>query len=417
MSRVLLLMIDGVSADYLQRFEANVPHLAALSERGLRVDRLGSDVPGTSLPGRSGIVTGVGPERHGIHGNVIWDGGAFRYANADDVRVPTLPRRALDAGLDVASVGYGMVRPEDATVYRGAWWVGEMLQRSRDEEPVPADEGWLRTARHADPTGRLAAAEAATGLSAALPDPYADGALHYLLSEVAGDRAMMRWTTGLLTSDAPPDLALSEILVTDTVQHQAGPDHPFTHWAVGYADALVGTLVTELERAGRLHDTTLVITSDHGHGPVDRALYAERLLPGWTVAPEGSLLFVAADGEREAQRAGEVLRPFGVERLDAAYLPPDVRGRVAPFVAPDGAVFQMRPTAGVEVDDRAASGPAKYVSSHGFRPGHPHDERFLLAAGPGIEARRVPRAEAADVEATVSALAGLPALGAGRSLV
>lgn len=415
MSRVLLLMIDGVSADYLRRHRANLPHLAALAEEGVSVERLASDVPGTSLPGRTSIVTGVGADRHGIHGNVIWDGAAFRYANADDVRVPTLPRRARDAGLDVASIGYGMVRPEDASVYRGAWWVGEMLQRSRDEEPVPADEGWLRTARHEDPTGRLAAL-ADAGLPEGLPDPYVGDGLHYLLSEVAGDRAMMRWTAGLLASDTPPDLTLSEILVTDTVQHQAGPDHPFTHWAVGYADALVGTLIFELKRAGRFEDTTLVITSDHGHGAVTRALYAERLLPGWTVAPEGSLLFVAADGERDAQHAQAVLREHGVERLDGAYLPPDVRGSVVAFVAPEGATFQARPAPGTEVGDAAVSGPAKYVSSHGFRPGHPFDERFLIARGPGLEARTVARAEAADVEATVAALAGLPPLGAGRSL-
>ncbi|MEX2540806.1 MAG: alkaline phosphatase family protein [Trueperaceae bacterium] len=238
MSPLILVMIDGVAADYLQRHRPNLPNLSALAEEGLLVERLASDVPATSLPGRTSILTGAPASEHGIYGNTIWDGELFRYANPDDVRTPTLPRRAMDAGLDVAAIGFGMVRPEDATVFRGAWWVNEMLQRAHDEEPIRADEGWLRTSRYQDASGRLAAL-AETGLAGEVPDAYAADRLHYLLSEPTGDRSMLRWSAGLATSDTPPDLLITEILAPDTVQHMpdrstrsvTGRSVTPTHWS------------------------------------------------------------------------------------------------------------------------------------------------------------------------------------------
>lgn len=418
MPHVIVVMLDGIGADYFAAHRANVPHLAALAEEGLLVERLSADVPGTSLPGRTSILTGAPASRHGIHGNLIWDGGRFRYANPDDVRMPTLPRLALDAGLDVAAIGFGMVRPEDATVFHHAWWAHEMLQRARDEAPIPADEGWLRTSRHRDASGRLAAL-AEAGLPREVPDAFEGDGMHRMLSEVTGDRTMLRWSAGLAASDAPPDLLLTEVLAPDTIQHAAGPDHPFSHWSIGYADALVGTLVEELRRARRLEDTALVVLSDHGHGPVERALYVERLLPGAPVACEGSILFVGVADAAQARDVEARLRPHEVERLDEAYLPEGLRSRLAAFVAPERTGFQPRPLSaaaeGLAAD--AVEGPPKYRSSHGFRPGHPSDERFAIVRGPGVGAASVARAAAEDVAPTIATLAGMPFSGAGRSLV
>ncbi len=413
MDPMIVIMLDGISADAFARFQARMPYLQGLAARGLFVERVAADVPATSLPGRTSILTGVDAAAHGIYGNLIWDGGRFRYANPDDVRVPTLPRRALDAGLEVAVLGYGMVRPEDATTFHHAWWANEMLQRARDEAPIAADEGWLRTSRHADASGRLAAL-AAAGLPAGVPDAYAGDRMHYLMSELTGDQTMLQWTAALAAGAEPPDLIVTEVLTPDSVQHVAGHDHPFALWSLGYADALVGEVLRSLEAAGRLAATTVVVTSDHGHGPVDGALYLDTLLPGATCASEGGVAYVAVDGPREAERVAARLRPHGVARLPGDHLPPDRRDGLAAFAVPGRAVG-FETTAPV---DRAGavSGPSRYLSGHGFAPGTASDERFLIVAGAGIEARRLPRASAEDVAATASALLGLPMPGGGRAL-
>ena len=413
MPPLVVIMLDGVSADAVARHPTRMPHLQSLAARGLHVERLAADVPATSLPGRTSILTGVGAQAHGVYGNVIWDGARFRYANPDDVRVLTLPQHALAAGLDVAVLGYGMVRPEDATTFHHAWWANEMLQRARDEAPIPADEGWLRTSRHRDASGRLDAL-AAAGLPDGVPDAYAGDRMHYLMSEVTGDQTMLQWTAALAALADPPDLIVTEVLTPDSIQHVSGNDHPFGRWSLSYADALVGEVLRALDVAGRLESTMVVVTSDHGHGPVDGALYLDALLPGAPVASEGGVAYVAVDGDGDARRIAARLREHGVERLPGDHLPADRRDALAAFTVPGRAVgFEM---SAPPERAGAAAGPSRYAAGHGFAPGTASDERFFVAAGGGIGPRRLARAASEDVAATLSALLGLGLLGDGRSL-
>jgi predicted AlkP superfamily pyrophosphatase or phosphodiesterase len=407
---LLVLMLDGIGADHVIRHPRAFPHLRALAARGLQVDRLASDVPATSLPGRTSIVTGVGAATHGVYGNVIWDGARFRYANPDDVRVDTIAARAHRAGRDVAVFGYGMIRPEDATTFHHAWWANEMLQRARDEAPIPADEGWLRTVRHVDASGRLAAL-AALGLPNGVPDAYAGDRVHYRLSELAGDAIMTRWTAAAATELAhPPDLILAEVLAPDSLLHAAGESH-FGLWSLSYADSLVGELTAALERSGR--EATVMILSDHGHGALTTAYYLDALLPGRTSVSEGGTCLVVVDGAADRERLRALLAPHGITPLPGDHLPESVRPALASFAAPLGGVFEARAPS-----DRAGacSGPPRYASGHGFAPGASADDRFLVLAGPGIRAGRLPRAAAADVEATLATLLGIAPLGLGASL-
>jgi predicted AlkP superfamily pyrophosphatase or phosphodiesterase len=410
--RTLLILIDGVSADAVARHPRALPTLHALAERGLRVERLGSDVPATSLPGRVGMITGVPPAVHGVYGNLLLDEGAFRYATPDDVRVPTIAARARAAGLDVASVGYAMARPDDVAAYRRGWWVGTMIQRPRDPEPRPAD-AWARVVARDDADGRFAAL-AEEGWPAGVIDLAGEDRLQYLVTALEGDRRNLRWTAALATAADGPDLILAEILVPDSVQHVVGDDSPFAVWAMAYADMLVATLLQELERAGRLDDTRLLLASDHGHGPVATALYADRILPGYATSGEGGILYVAApEGPRRAEAAAR-LAEHGVVPLDARPLPDDVAPRLAAFLAPDEVAFEPAPPGAPE---GATSGPPIYPSTHGARPGAPSDDRFLIAAGPDVPRRTVASAGPADVEATLAALLGMAPGGTGRSLI
>lgn len=419
MTRVVVVMLDGVSAQHLQRYPRETPHLRALAASGLLLERLAADQPATSLPGRTSILTGVDASEHRITGNLIWDGARFRYANPDDVAATTLNAHALAAGLDVAVFGYGMVRPEAATTFMHAWWANEMVQRARDEVPIPADEGWLRTSRHRDTSGRLAAL-AARGLPPAPIDAYAGDRLHYRFAELVGDQQMLRWSAAALAElPHPPDLLLTEVLAPDSIQHYAGQGHPFSAWSIGYADTLVAELLASLEVAGRRSTTTVVVLSDHGHGTVDEALYLDALLPGVPCAAEGGTLFVKVDSDRERQALAGRLAPHGVRWLPAAPLPPAQRGEIAVFTAPPGphgggVVFSARAPDG---HAGALRGPAPYRSGHGFAPGTPSDERFMLIHGPGITPRRLAHAAAEDVASTLAALLGLPPLGRGRVLV
>lgn len=413
MARTLLLMIDGISADAFQAHADDLPTLHALAQRGLAVDRLASDVPATSLPGRTGIITGVSPAVHGIYGNTIHDGTRFRYATPDDVRIPTLPRRAHEAGLDVAVLGYGMVRRDDAPTFHHPWWVGEMIQRGRDSEPMPAEDGWLRTMTPRDDRAHLARHGRGVQLQD-LPDPYAGDRTIYLMAGLEGDRRVMRHLSALATAENGPDLMLGEILIPDSIQHVAGQDHAFSIWSMAYADALLATLLRDLEAVGADKEVNLLILSDHGHGTVERAIYPGRVLPKHEVAPEGGTLFVVANNEAERREATLRLAEHGVMPLEPHPFPEDVAQRLMAFCAPAGCSFE-RPPDHAPAD--ATSGTPVYASTHGLLPGTPSDDRFLMAIGPDVPARRFDAAKAADVEATLSTLAGLTVAGEGTSLV
>jgi predicted AlkP superfamily pyrophosphatase or phosphodiesterase len=400
---LIVIMIDGVSADYFAKHRNTLPHLNRLAEQGLVVERLGSITPATSLPGRTTILTGDLAHQHGIYGNVIWDGERFRYANPDDVRTKTLTRRALEANLDVAVLGYGMVRPEDATVFHHAWWANEMLQRARDRDPIPADEGWLRTSAHQDTTGRLAALSG-QGFPEAIPNAYAGDKFHYFMSELAGDQTMMAWTAGLAVSKQAPNFIITEILTPDSVQHMTGYESLFAHWSISYADALVGSLLARLEQSSRLEDYALAVLSDHGHTHVHTAIHYDVLLPDVLCESEGGTLYVAVKNKSELAKLTAILAEHQVEPWDNYHIVPEYREVIATFVAPEGSSFERHPK------DRAPSptGTPRYPSMHGFKPGTRGDDRFAVFWGKDIAKRVVAKADPRQITPSFAKILGLP---------
>ena len=400
---LILLMLDGVSADTFAHQRGRMPHLAALAERGTTVSRLAAEVPGTSLPGRTSILTGVPSAVSGVYGNMLWDGARFRYAAPDDVRVPTLVRRARDAGLRTAAIGMGMVLPEDADVFQRPWWVGSTLQRARDPRPVTPEDAWRRVFDHRDESGALAMAAAAVGVPADFDPPPLEETGRTLAGFLS-DQRVAHWVGALATGPSAPDLIVAEFLMTDTIQHRAGYGSDLALWALTVADALVGDVLARLRAAGREHAYDIAVVSDHGHGPVARALRPDVLLPGMRFQSEGGLLHLAPRDTTEARRATDVLAEHGCVLFGAAHLPTDRRDGLIAFLAPDGTTF--------EHDTQApASGPVAAPvnrSSHGARPGHPADERFLVVAGPGARRAQIEHAPAAAVAPTLAALLGLP---------
>lgn len=401
---LIVLMIDGVSADTFASERGRLPHLSALAARGTVVENLGAEVPGTSLPGRTSILTGTTSDVSGVFGNRVWDGATFRYATPDDVRVPTLVGRATLAGLRTASVGMGMVRPEDATLFQRPWWSGAFVQRARDPQPVDGGDAWARVAAR-DGDAALTAAADLAGVPAAF-DALPDDDAGRTLAGFLGDQRVAQWVGALAASDDGPDLIVAEFLMTDTIQHRAGYKSDLALWSVTLADALVGDVLERLRAAGREDAYDVVVLSDHGHGPIERALRPDVLIPGTRYQSEGGFLHVAARDAGELGRAAATLAEHGVVPVPSEHVPSDLRPQVTTFLAPDGVAFEHD---GPTPSEPLVAPTAR--SSHGARPGHPADDRFLVAAGPRVPAARVDRADARSVAPTRARLLDLPVAG------
>lgn len=400
--KLIVVLIDGLSADYFKANPARLPYMTDLAARGLTVERLGAEVPATSMPGRASMITGVPAGQHGIYGNRILDGAAFRHANPDDMLVPSLARRASDAGQDVAGIGYAMVRPEDCATFQPAWWVRSFVQ-GRNFSKAPLHPGWERTMATKDPTGRLA------GHPGAQPpafDPADDGSgsNQELLISLASDQAILDGVAALACSDAPPDLILTEIAMTDAIQHDYGYQSVPAHWSLATADHLVGQLLYRLDQSGRRDDYVIAVTSDHGHGPIERALYPDTIIPGHRWESEGGTLHVLVRDQRDRAEVTARMADHGAQPLESSHVPAAQRPLIATFTAPPGQSFEKRPP---ELAAEAPSGPPQYVSSHGQRPGCVTDDRFCIFAGAGIAASQVPSATAEQFAPTLAQILGL----------
>ena len=157
MNKLILIMIYGVSSEKFQEIRHQLPHLDRLAKQGTYVEALTPEVCGTSFPGRTSMVVGRPSHEHGIYGNRIWDGEVFRWSNPYDVRTETLASLTKEAGGDVVNAGFGMVRPEDCSLYINPWWVDDVLSETVDGKPHPENANWRMEHKNLDPENRLAA--------------------------------------------------------------------------------------------------------------------------------------------------------------------------------------------------------------------------------------------------------------------
>jgi predicted AlkP superfamily pyrophosphatase or phosphodiesterase len=405
-TKAIVVLIDGLSADYLATHRARLPHLADMAEQGFAVDRLRSVVPATSRPGRASIITGVAADRHGIYGNQILDGAngngvRFRSARAEDLRAPSLARLATQAGLDVACIGFGLVAPEDARIFVPPWWEHETLRAHPSAKaPLPGDLDVVRVLKDED--GRLAARR--PGRVSLAPPESDHGGLHPQIAGSAADHLMIDLAAELACSDAAPDLILTEIAVTDLIQHYHGYESEAAHWALATADRLIGSLVYRLERAGRLEDTMIAAVSDHGHTPIATAIYPERVIGDMVFSLEGASMNVAVRDAAERAAVERKLAELGVTPLDGTHLPPALRDTIATFTAPDTMAFEMVAKNAVR---EGVTGAPLTISTHGLRPGTPADDRACIFYGGGIAPGRQETAAAEQFAPTVAAALGL----------
>ncbi len=402
--KLIVLMLDGVSADYFATCRGRLPNLSALAERGFVVEKLHAEVCGTSLPGRTSMMTGVTADVSGVYGNQIWDGKQWRYANPYDIRVPTLPARAKTAGLDVAVLGFGMIRPEDTTIFRYPWWVGAFIQRARDTQPVPAGDGWLRCVTYRNPDARFEQTMSAAGVPATWPELQNKSQTEGMFSGILSDQYAFNWVGALAAADDSPDLIVSEVLITDTLQHYTGYKSDMSHWACAYVDMLVGIVVERLRSAGKLDSYNIAVMSDHGHSPITLALHPEVIIPGVNFLCEGSMLHVIPRNEGEAGYITERLATYNVLPYNSNHIPIEYRHLIKTFVAPEAAAFEYD----AEKPATDPTGTPNAISSHGIRPGLPGDDRFCVFAGPDVPRDVTAEAKAVQIAPTLAALLGLP---------
>ncbi|MGB8382045.1 MAG: alkaline phosphatase family protein [Dermatophilaceae bacterium] len=238
-----------------------LPNVARLIQRGVALRGGGvAQFPSVTLTNHTSILTGVGPGRHGVLGNVYVD----------------------------RTTGERVVPNDETTWHRSHEWLREGVRTVFElvREHGPADGRAVVTAcideaidRGADySTMELIRATGAPGGAGSLGDRLPDAATSPYLKDARWlSDSYFRWGVQV------DDLGLAQVrelfgeglqkaplltwwanVVTDAGHHGGGPRSAMAREALGQADARLGVLLELLEASGELDEVAFVLTADHG---------------------------------------------------------------------------------------------------------------------------------------------------------
>lgn len=340
---VLLVVVDTLRADRLG--PAHMPRLDAFADEGLRFARVHSPRAKTT-PAVASLFTGLYPPQHGVRDLTV---------PLDDAH-PTLAGRLADAGWATGAIvgNFVLVKRRSALDRGFDVWVEDLPQSTG----VPPSAVPQRTA-----TSLTDGALVALGLSGR---PAADGAgpdeplvedgrpwflyLHYMDPHGAYEPP-----SAFPPAPAPPDPVPAVGSIPRTRLHRprvADYNVPASarlldggfdaaavraHYdaEVRYVDAEIGRLLDALRAAGRLEDTLVIVTADHGESLGEHLYWFEHGLYAYDATCHVPLVVRFPDGWSDRPAPGARLENQSLTDLAPTIL--DLLG-LAPLPTPAGDV-------------------------------------------------------------------------------
>jgi predicted AlkP superfamily pyrophosphatase or phosphodiesterase len=397
---VVLISIDGFSAQALADPQLAVPHLRSLAREGAAAKAMIPVNPTVTWPNHTSLITGVPPAKH----TVIYNGGAVRGAEGEPVKVePHIPRAQLVSG---------------TTLYDAATRAGL----------TTAEVDWV-------------AIEKADGITWSFPEwPVATGAVEREMiaaglvtaEQIAGftknpitfrDEIWTRAGEHILEKHKP-NLLLFHLLTTDSAQHTYGPQTLAARAALELADARVGRLIEATKRAGIYERTTFVVVSDHGFKTVKRLIRPNALLKeknldrtAWAIPEGGTAMVYVTKSAGKAATVEQLKKLFSevegvtnvLTRSDFGafgYPDPATNPKMADLVlaAGTGYSFNGAPTG----ETVGPVSPGSTPGSHGYLNTDADMEAILIAGGAGVKSgAQLQTVSSLDVAPTIARLLGL----------
>lgn len=271
--RVVGLLWDGAHPASLRRMaeEGLLPNVSRLLEGGAWLaGGAVAEFPSLTLVNHTSVLTGVGPGRHGVVGNVYYDRVTGQRVVPNDPatwhRTGELYRDGVRTLFEVVSEA----RPGVTTAS-----VNEMTERGAQASTFALVRAALASGDATDPgdAGSAASRDFVAAVRALLPDPLAspyvtaqrcaedDDYAFYSAIDLLG----LQTVIGLWEQpSAAPVLTWWSSYVSDAAHHAGGPRSGIAADAYRDLDARLGVLLDRLEETGTLADTLVLLTADHG---------------------------------------------------------------------------------------------------------------------------------------------------------
>lgn len=309
MGKVCIIGLDGGSLELIERWADVLPNLRRLMTEG-SVGVLRSTIPPVTSPAWNCMISGCNPGKVGVYGFFREDNGRFRTTNYRDQAVPAMWDLIGDAGRRVGVVNVPVTYPPNAV--NGFMIAGGLFS------PM------YREVRFTYPGELQEVIDRVAGGYEVMPiiDLGIPGKERHYLTEIR--RHIERQTRAVehLLRTEPWDFFMYVLFVTDPAQHYfwryMDPSHPL-HDARGgarFGDAIQTIYCSADKALGRFlatlpPDTTVLVVSDHGFGP----MYGYFLVNEW-LRREGFLTLRPGSGAERGPGLLLRLRSQVLRRLD-----------------------------------------------------------------------------------------------------
>jgi hypothetical protein len=262
---VIGVLWDGAHCSDLLHLAGSgeLPNVARLLENGVALSGGAvAEFPSVTLCNHTSALTGVGPGRHGIVGNVFYDRALERTINVND---PTTWHRSAE-----------WIRPEATTVF-------EVLTAARpDARTVCVNEAVDRGATMSTMALIRAAEVVGAGdLDGALPplegspfvtepDLLTDDYLRWSarVDDLGVQQVIDAWTDPA----GVPALTWWSLLSTDAGNHAAGPRSAVSRAVLRDSDRRLGAVLAHVDGLGMGERVTVLLTADHGFETADETV-------------------------------------------------------------------------------------------------------------------------------------------------
>ncbi len=418
---VLLVSIDGLAWDRLQKYLPRLPTLAGLAAAG-SAGPLQTVFPSMTWAAHASLATGMNPGGHGVLGNRYYDRASDDIVeswqrDASLLRAPALWQVAKAAGWSTAA----LLWPQTNRATGLDFQIPEVYGQRNFE------------------TGSSSDALAALQAHAGLPSGHLGrlgGEEMFLLDSWQRDAAV--W---LVTARQPKLLAL-HFLSLDTLSHSWGPAAIEPRWGLELIDRYLADVLHAYQGAGLRDKLVVCVVSDHGFLELSQAFSpAEALRQSplsagergqIRIAVNGHALFIYAKGPQPpplpvgpvkkgskppklspVQTALVKFKAHLVKQSEVeAIIEPEQFGELGlgdPVADPNLPEFIaiLRPDVQSIQGHRPAPRGKLTAGGHGYLPSHPALQGAWLLAGPGVaKAKLLAGSRAIDVAPTLAKLLG-----------
>lgn len=239
---VVMLSMDGFRWDYTDKVAT--PNFDKMSRLGVKANSLKPSFPTKTFPNHYSMVTGLYPDHHGIVMNSFYDETLDRYYEIAD-------RVAVEDGVFYGGEPIWVTAEKQGVKSGSFFWVG-----SESEIAGVRPTYWKRYDEDFPYKQRV------------------DSVIAWL-QKPEGER---------------PHLILWYFDEPDHTGHEAGPDSDALQAKITELDFMLGYFLIELEKLAVAEDVNVIVTSDHGMGPVDnsrKVVLNEHMNMNWVAQLQG----------------------------------------------------------------------------------------------------------------------------------